>query len=86
VPVGFFRKNLAYSGPSQVRRKQLPESLDVTLTSLGDLIRRQRNALGHPQQTLPTVDREMAFVFFRMFPEYVKALEEFAKFAQANAL
>ncbi len=56
-------------------RKDLPESLDMTLTSLYDLIRRQRNELGHPQPEPPTVDRERAFVAFRLFPTYASDVE-----------
>ena len=70
----------------QVRRKELPESLDVTLTSLGDLIRRQRNELGHPQTSPPGIEREVAFVFFRLFPSFVKDLEALAKYAKTRGL
>jgi hypothetical protein len=56
--------------PSKIRRNELPESLDVTLSSLFDLIRRQRNDLGHPQESPPDMDRETAFVSFRLFPTY----------------
>lgn len=52
--------------PAQQRRSELPESLDVTLTSLYDLIRRQRNELGHPQAQLPSIDRELAFTYFKL--------------------
>jgi hypothetical protein len=67
-------------------RSQLPESLDVTLTSLYELIRRQRNELGHPQQDPPELDREEAFVFFRLFPGFVRDVEAFAHFCQENGL
>lgn len=72
--------------PKKVRREHLPESLDITLKSLGDLIRRQRNALGHPQLNLPAVDRELAFVFFKLFPTYVKDLEVFADYIRTYGL
>ena len=42
--------------------------LDVTLTSAFDLIRRQRNDLGHPQAIPPAIDRQHAFVFLS-FPD-----------------
>ena len=72
--------------PSKVRREQLPESLDMTLTSLYDLIRRQRNDLGHPQEKPPDLSREQAFMFFRLFPEFVSDIEAFAKYCQKHGL
>lgn len=38
--------------PASDRKSKLPESLDVTLTSLYELIRRQRNELGHPSKQI----------------------------------
>jgi hypothetical protein len=70
--------------PAKVRREDLPESLDMTLTSLYDLIRRQRNELGHPQSTPPSVGREQAFVFFRLFPTWVADIEALANYCIAN--
>lgn len=72
--------------PSKVRREQLPESLDMTLGSLYDLIRRQRNELGHPQESPPKLGRDQAFVAFRLFPTYVSDLEAFADFCSVNGL
>lgn len=72
--------------PSKVRREQLPDSLDMTLGSLYDLIRRQRNELGHPQESPPKLGRDQAFVAFRLFPTYVSDLEAFADFCRANGL
>jgi hypothetical protein len=72
--------------PGDARRKQLPDSLDITLTTLYELIRRQRNDLGHPQENPPAVDRERAFVFFRTFPSYVRDVEAFAEYIKTNGL
>ena len=72
--------------PGKIRREQLPESLDITLTSLYELIRRQRNDLGHPRQNPPVVDREQAFVFFRLFPSYVSDAEVFAEYCRSKGL
>ena len=58
--------------------KQKPDGLDVTLKSAYDLIRRQRNDLGHPQEIPPAIDREHAFVFFQVFLTVVRDLEAFA--------
>ena len=68
------------------QRKQLPESLDLTLTSLYDLIRRQRNELGHPSGKLPDIGRERAFVYFRMFPSFVSDVEAFADYCRQNSI
>ncbi len=68
--------------PNKTKKELLPESLDTTLTSLWDLIRKQRNDLGHPQESPPKINREQAFVYFRLFPQFVtdlKKLEEFYK-------
>lgn len=42
-----------YQNLPAAERRRLSESLDVTLTSLYDLIRKQRNDLGHPQEQPP---------------------------------
>lgn len=70
----------------KVQRKQLPESLDVTLTSLYELIRRQRNELGHPSEKLPDIGRERAFVFIKMLPSYVSDVEAFAEYCRQNSI
>ena len=69
-----------------VRRDILPESLDLTLTSLYELIRRQRNTLGHPQDKIPNLNREQAFIFFRLFPGFIEDVELFAAYCQKNGL
>ena len=72
--------------PKSVQREQLPESLDMTLGSLYDLIRRQRNELGHPQEKPPELSREQAFVFFRLFPGFVGDIQAFAEYCQQSGL
>jgi hypothetical protein len=72
--------------PRTVQREQLPESLDMTLASLYDLIRRQRNELGHPQENPPELSREQAFVFFRLFSGFVSDVQAFAEYCQENGL
>lgn len=66
--------------PSDVRRSRLPESLDLTLGSLYDAIRRQRNDLGHPQEQLPKMSRDQAFVLFWIFPTFIGDVETFAAY------
>lgn len=72
--------------PRKVRREQLPESLDMTLTSLYDLIRRQRNEFGHPQDQPPELSREEAFIFFRLFPGFVSDAQALAEYCQQNGI
>ncbi len=59
-------------------RKSLPESLDMTLGSLYELIRQQRNEIGHPREKMPEIDRERAFVYFKLFPAFIGDIEAFA--------
>jgi hypothetical protein len=66
--------------PAKIRREALPDGLDVTLASAYDLIRRQRNDLGHPQAIPPAIDRQHAFVFFQVFLTVVGDLEAFATY------
>lgn len=72
--------------PTQDRRAHLPESLEVTLTSLYELIRRQRNELGHPQEQPPAIDRELAFVYLKLFPSFIKDAEAFATYCENHSL
>ncbi len=67
-------------------KRELPESLSITLISLYDLIRRQRNDLGHPQEDPPELTREQAFVFFKLFPGFVQDMEAFAQHCQSHTL
>jgi len=72
--------------PAAVRREQLPDGLDVTLKGVYDLIRRQRNELGHPQAVPPETDRDHAFAHFQLFPTYVRDVEAFADYCQKRGL
>ena len=67
-------------------KKSLSESLDVNLGALYDLIRRQRNDLGHPQSSPPDLSREQSYIFFRILPEYLRDMQEFADYCQKNGL
>lgn len=72
--------------PRNVQRGELPESLDTSLPSLFDLIRRQRNELGHPQDAPPSMDREQAYMFFRLFPTYVADIDAFSDYCQREGV
>src|SRR6266446_4463281 len=64
--------------PASDKRNRLPDGLDITLTGIYDLIRRQRNELGHPQLSSPNVDREHAFANFQLFQTFLLDAEAFA--------
>ncbi len=72
------------SMPRETRRSELPESLDMTLTSLYDLIRRHRNELGHPQEEPPTIEREQAFMNLKLFPTFIKDVEALAAYCRSH--
>lgn len=67
-------------------RKALPESLDTTLPSLYELIRRQRNDVGHPAEHPPSINRELAFVYLRLIPTLISDLEAFAAYVDGNGI
>jgi hypothetical protein len=75
-----------YENLPGAERRRLPESLDVTLTSLYDLIRRQRNELGHPQPQPPQTTREEAFVFFRLLPTFIEDAQALAQYCATNPI
>jgi hypothetical protein len=72
--------------PAGDKRNRLPDGLDITLTGIYDLIRRQRNELGHPQLSSPNVDREHAFAHFRLFHTFLLDAEAFAEFCRTNGI
>lgn len=78
--------NKYQSIPNNERKQNLPESLDLTLTSLYDLIRRQRNEIGHPAEEMPDIGRDRAFVYFRLFPTFISDVEAFADYCEANTI
>src|SRR5437899_3122741 len=80
---GFSRAISHCRGPP---RQQLPDGLDVTLAGVYDLIRRQRNELGHPQDARPEIDREHAFALFHLFVTYLRDIEALAAHVQSHGL
>lgn len=58
----------------------LPDTLHITFVTVFDFIRQQRNELGHPRSTPPSVTREEAFVNLRVFPTYYKTAETYRAF------
>lgn len=65
-------------------RNSISESLDVHISSLYELIRRQRNDAGHPQKDVPDIGRDLAFTYFKLFPSYVQDVEALAQYCATN--
>ncbi len=57
------------------RLRDFPENAHLATMSLYDLLRKQRNELGHPREDPPTVDRHSAFTNLLLFPELYETAE-----------
>lgn len=66
------------------RLSGLPENSTLMLTTIYDLIRNQRNELGHPREAPPQMKREDAYVNFLVFPRYYEIAEEVRAFLLSN--
>ncbi|MDD5775093.1 MAG: hypothetical protein PHS64_04035 [Candidatus Omnitrophica bacterium] len=62
----------------------LPEDAVITLLSVFNLIRTQRNDVGHPQGSLPALTRDQVFVYLRMFPQYCQTVQSAEVFLVTN--
>ena len=60
--------------------------VDQMVTTVYDLLRFQRNELGHPRETPPSITRADAFVNLQIFPRYYLIAEEVRKFLEAQAV
>jgi hypothetical protein len=63
----------------------LPEDVIISLLSIFELIRKQRNDLGHPQN-IPIITRDEVFVFLRMFPHYCKTVQSLETYLKHNKI
>lgn len=61
-----------------------PENATIMLVAIYDLMRCQRNELGHPRETPPNVKRQDAFVNLQIFPRYYEIAEEVRTFLASN--
>jgi len=61
-------------------RAGLPENTSIMLIAVYDLLRLQRNDLGHPRETPPQVTREDAFVNLQVFPRFYETAEQVRAF------
>ena len=66
------------------KTNSFPDNTSLMITAIYDLIRCQRNELGHPRATLPNVSKEDAFVNLQIFPRYYEIAEVVRRFFAAN--
>ncbi len=69
-----------------VKRVRLPDGMDISLKGIYDLIGRQRNELGHPQNVPPEVDKDHAFASFRLFLTYLRDMEAFVEYCRTAGI
>jgi hypothetical protein len=63
-----------------------PDNATLMVTAMYDLIRCQRNELGHPRKTPPNVTKEDAFVNLQIFPRYYETAEVVRDFLATNSV
>lgn len=63
-----------------------PENANIMVTTIYDLMRCQRNELGHPQTTPPSITREDTFVNLQVFPRYYETAEDVRGFLSSNSV
>ena len=64
--------------------RPLPDNVNIMLCTIYDFIRCQRNDLGHPQDNLPNVTREEAYVNLRVFPSYYEMTNQVMAYFREN--
>lgn len=68
----------------KARPAGFPDNATIMTMAIYDLLRRQRNDLGHPREDPPAVKRADAFVNLQIFPRYFELAEEVCSFLKAN--
>jgi hypothetical protein len=63
-----------------------PENAALAVTVVYDLIRNQRNDLGHPRETPPKVTVDEAFTNLQIFPAYYETAEKVRTFLSATKI
>jgi hypothetical protein len=61
-----------------------PDNATIMLVAIYDLMRCQRNELGHPRESPPQMERQDAFVNLQIFPRYYEIAENVRRFLAAN--
>jgi hypothetical protein len=63
-----------------------PDNTTIMLVAIYDLMRCQRNELGHPREAPPNIERRDAFVNLQIFPRYYEIAEDVRTFVGANSV
>ena len=63
-----------------------PDNTSLMVNAIYDLIRNQRNELGHPRELPPSLDREDVFVNLQIFPRYYETAETVRAFLADNSV
>jgi hypothetical protein len=58
------------------RQPGFPDNATLMVTAIYDILRSQRNDLGHPRDAPPGVDREEAFANLQIFPRFYETAEQ----------
>lgn len=66
------------------RPSGLPDSIGVMTIGIYDMIRCQRNDVGHPQESPPSVTRDAAYGYLRVFPSFYGTAEKMRDFLAKN--
>lgn len=61
-----------------------PENATIMLVAIYDLMRCQRNELGHPREAPPNIERQDAFANLQIFPRYYEIAERVRGFLVSN--
>lgn len=63
-----------------------PDNAQIAILSVYDLLRTQRNELGHPREEPPSVDREDAFSNLQVFVTYYHTVERIREILDRNQI
>lgn len=63
-----------------------PENATIMIVTIYDLMRTQRNELGHPREKPPRMKREDAFANLQVFPRYYEIAEEIRTLLKSNQI
>ena len=62
------------------------DDAQIAVSSIYNLLRVQRNDLGHPKETPPSVDHPFAFAQLQLFPYYYEKAEQIRECLQSNRI
>lgn len=77
-----------HSKIQEIEAKRLagfPDNASLMVTAIYDILRSQRNDLGHPRANPPQVTREDAFVNLQVFQRYYETAEEVRRYFATNS-